>query len=321
MAPQQVRPRRKEHSSGVLSVGTALRAGTEAGLREAGLGCLVPCGQRADGPEEGVCWGHSQLNSTKTVDGKLTFLHILAKSLSQHFPELLGFAQDLPTVPLAAKGRLGGGWQLAAKGRLGGGRWAGGGPCRRAGVWPHEALTLPAVNQRALTGDLDDLHGTIREIQAACQSTAPSSEDKFAAVMTVSSEQPGPVAQGAQGGGGPSEGAGSGSGDHRLPTEVLAEAAVCPGCCKRVHLGCLEAKHVGQGCAPLEGALVPAPGPQGSLELSYQIQKEAHQAQASPRQSGERDIPTGHRVTNAIERGGQAWRGQGATPGNGWKEG
>lgn len=49
-----------------------------------------------------------QLNSTKTVDGKSTFLHILAKSLSQHFPELLGFAQDLPTVPLAAKGRLGG---------------------------------------------------------------------------------------------------------------------------------------------------------------------------------------------------------------------
>lgn len=48
-----------------------------------------------------------QLNSTKTVDGKSTFLHILAKSLSQHFPELLGFAQDLPTVPLAAKGRLG----------------------------------------------------------------------------------------------------------------------------------------------------------------------------------------------------------------------
>lgn len=51
---------------------------------------------------------HLQLNSTKTVDGKSTFLHILAKSLSQHFPELLGFAQDLPTVPLAAKGRLGG---------------------------------------------------------------------------------------------------------------------------------------------------------------------------------------------------------------------
>ncbi|KFP10508.1 Delphilin, partial [Egretta garzetta] len=45
----------------------------------------------------------TELNTTKTVDGKSTFLHILAKSLSQHFPELLGFAKDLPTVPLAAK--------------------------------------------------------------------------------------------------------------------------------------------------------------------------------------------------------------------------
>ncbi|XP_037670310.1 delphilin isoform X1 [Choloepus didactylus] len=84
----------------------------------------------------------TELNSTKTVDGKSTFLHILAKSLSQHFPELLDFAQDLPTVPLAAK-----------------------------------------VNQRALTSDLADLHGTISEIQAACQSMSPSSDDKFAVVM------------------------------------------------------------------------------------------------------------------------------------------
>ncbi|NP_001361393.1 delphilin-like isoform X1 [Xenopus laevis] len=45
----------------------------------------------------------TELNTTKTVDGKFTFLHILAKSLSQHFPELLSFAKDLPTVPLAAK--------------------------------------------------------------------------------------------------------------------------------------------------------------------------------------------------------------------------
>ncbi|KAG8145434.1 hypothetical protein E2320_011965, partial [Naja naja] len=45
----------------------------------------------------------TELNTTKTVDGKSTFLHILAKSLSQHFPELLGFARDLPTVPHAAK--------------------------------------------------------------------------------------------------------------------------------------------------------------------------------------------------------------------------
>lgn len=41
---------------------------------------------------------------TKTVDGKSTFLHILAKSLCQHFPELLNFSRDLTTVPLAAKG-------------------------------------------------------------------------------------------------------------------------------------------------------------------------------------------------------------------------
>ncbi|TRY83991.1 hypothetical protein DNTS_009938 [Danionella cerebrum] len=45
----------------------------------------------------------TELNTTKTVDGKSTFLHILAKSLCQHFPELLGFAGDLITVPLAAK--------------------------------------------------------------------------------------------------------------------------------------------------------------------------------------------------------------------------
>ncbi|XP_068100398.1 delphilin isoform X2 [Hyperolius riggenbachi] len=45
----------------------------------------------------------TELNTTKTVDGKFTFLHILAKSLSHHFPELLSFAKDLPTVPLAAK--------------------------------------------------------------------------------------------------------------------------------------------------------------------------------------------------------------------------
>ncbi|XP_069503456.1 delphilin isoform X2 [Ambystoma mexicanum] len=45
----------------------------------------------------------TELNTTKTADGKSTFLHVLAKSLSQHFPELLGFAKDLPTVPLAAK--------------------------------------------------------------------------------------------------------------------------------------------------------------------------------------------------------------------------
>ncbi|XP_055746241.1 delphilin isoform X5 [Salvelinus fontinalis] len=45
----------------------------------------------------------TELSTTKTVDGKSTFLHILAKSLCQHFPELLNFARDLATVPLAAK--------------------------------------------------------------------------------------------------------------------------------------------------------------------------------------------------------------------------
>ncbi|KAJ8283990.1 hypothetical protein COCON_G00028400 [Conger conger] len=45
----------------------------------------------------------TELSTTKTVDGKSTFLHILAKSLGQHFPELLHFARDLKTVPLAAK--------------------------------------------------------------------------------------------------------------------------------------------------------------------------------------------------------------------------
>ncbi|KAA8581811.1 hypothetical protein FQN60_003392 [Etheostoma spectabile] len=45
----------------------------------------------------------TELSTTKTVDGKSTFLHILAKSLCEHFPELLNFSRDLVTVPLAAK--------------------------------------------------------------------------------------------------------------------------------------------------------------------------------------------------------------------------
>ncbi|KAM9426243.1 delphilin [Pholidichthys leucotaenia] len=45
----------------------------------------------------------TELSTTKTVDGKSTFLHILAKSLCQHFPELQNFPRDLTTVPLAAK--------------------------------------------------------------------------------------------------------------------------------------------------------------------------------------------------------------------------
>lgn len=47
-----------------------------------------------------------QLSTTKTVDGKSTFLHILVKSLCQHFPDVLDFSKDLTMVPLAAKGRL-----------------------------------------------------------------------------------------------------------------------------------------------------------------------------------------------------------------------
>ncbi|KAM4525939.1 delphilin isoform 1-T1 [Fundulus diaphanus] len=45
----------------------------------------------------------TELSTTKTVDGKSTFLHILAKSLCQHFPELLSFPRELLAVPLAAK--------------------------------------------------------------------------------------------------------------------------------------------------------------------------------------------------------------------------
>lgn len=45
-----------------------------------------------------------QLSTTKTVDGKSTFLHILVKSLCQHFPDVLDFSKDLTMVPLAAKG-------------------------------------------------------------------------------------------------------------------------------------------------------------------------------------------------------------------------
>ncbi|KAL2101106.1 hypothetical protein ACEWY4_002867 [Coilia grayii] len=45
----------------------------------------------------------NELSTTKTVDGKSTFLHILVKSLYQHFPEVLDFAKELTTVPLAAK--------------------------------------------------------------------------------------------------------------------------------------------------------------------------------------------------------------------------
>uniref|UniRef100_A0A671M2P5 Glutamate receptor, ionotropic, delta 2 (Grid2) interacting protein, a n=1 Tax=Sinocyclocheilus anshuiensis TaxID=1608454 RepID=A0A671M2P5_9TELE len=45
----------------------------------------------------------TELSTTKTVDGKSTFLHILVKSLCQHFPEVLDFGKELKTVPQAAK--------------------------------------------------------------------------------------------------------------------------------------------------------------------------------------------------------------------------
>ncbi|XP_054891946.1 delphilin isoform X2 [Poeciliopsis prolifica] len=45
----------------------------------------------------------TELSTTKTVDGKSTFLHILVKSLCQHFPEVLDFSKDLNMVPIAAK--------------------------------------------------------------------------------------------------------------------------------------------------------------------------------------------------------------------------
>ncbi|XP_051988708.1 delphilin-like [Xyrauchen texanus] len=45
----------------------------------------------------------TELSTTKTVDGKSTFLHILVKSLCQHFPEVLDFGEELMTVRQAAK--------------------------------------------------------------------------------------------------------------------------------------------------------------------------------------------------------------------------
>uniref|UniRef100_A0A672YGY2 Glutamate receptor, ionotropic, delta 2 (Grid2) interacting protein, a n=1 Tax=Sphaeramia orbicularis TaxID=375764 RepID=A0A672YGY2_9TELE len=45
----------------------------------------------------------TELSTTKTVDGKSTFLHILVRSLCQHFPDVLDFSKDLTMVSLAAK--------------------------------------------------------------------------------------------------------------------------------------------------------------------------------------------------------------------------
>lgn len=44
------------------------------------------------------------MDSTKTSDNKLTFLHILALALSSKFPELLNFYDDMPDVKTASRG-------------------------------------------------------------------------------------------------------------------------------------------------------------------------------------------------------------------------
>ncbi|XP_061701064.1 delphilin isoform X2 [Syngnathoides biaculeatus] len=96
----------------------------------------------------------TELSTTKTVDGKSTFLHILVKSLCHHFPDVLDFSKDLTMVPLAAK-----------------------------------------VNQRSVTSDVNDLHGTIREIRSACQRMPAGAEDRFAAVMSTFLENSHPAVQ------------------------------------------------------------------------------------------------------------------------------
>lgn len=94
------------------------------------------------------------------------------------------------------------------------------------GCSPRNALllSLPAVNQRALTGDLADLHDTVNEIQVACQSMAPSSEDRFAVVMAVSFNQPVPAQAWTLG-----KGDSGSSGQCRSLQTVQVEAVVCPG--------------------------------------------------------------------------------------------
>lgn len=134
-----------------------------------------------------------QLSTTKTVDGKSTFLHILVKSLCQHFPDVLDFSKDLTMVSLAAKGKT-----LSFK-----------------NIWLNKlsdlfqvnslllcliliiffyltfytvnvTLLLFLVNQRTITSDVNDIHSTIQEIRAACQKMPATPEDRFAVVMSVS---------------------------------------------------------------------------------------------------------------------------------------
>ena len=44
------------------------------------------------------------MDSTKTSDNKLTFLHILARAVSSKFPETTSFADELNDVKEASRG-------------------------------------------------------------------------------------------------------------------------------------------------------------------------------------------------------------------------
>ena len=44
-----------------------------------------------------------QLDLTKTADGKASFLHVLANAVYTKSPQAMSIAEDLPTVPEAAK--------------------------------------------------------------------------------------------------------------------------------------------------------------------------------------------------------------------------
>lgn len=116
------------------------------------------------------------------------------------------------------------------------------------------------MNQRALSSDLDDLHCTINEIQAACQSTPPCGEDQFAVVMAVSSERPVPVPWWALGGQVELAVApGTTAGPVSLQ-RLWAEAAVCPGCWRRVCPGLFRIQ-----------ALTPSPCVTGRSSLSQSL--------------------------------------------------
>lgn len=118
-----------------------------------------------------VVWSFllAQLSTTKTVDGKSTFLHILAKSLYQHFPELLNFSRDLTTVPLAAKGTMVLFFSFSF--------------FFNDGIL--NILITFTVNQRAVTSELSDIQSIIQDIRTACLKIPPTSEDRFASIMSV----------------------------------------------------------------------------------------------------------------------------------------